>query len=223
MTDANLTEIVCVLDRSGSMYSILDDAVGGINSFISEQRGLPGEAHVTITLFNTWYEIVHEATPVSEVPEFTRETYRCGGATALYDAVGGTIDQVGRRLAATPEEKRPGKVLFVILTDGHENSSRKYTFEQVRDMIDRQQNEWNWQFIYLSADVRAFEHAASFGIGTQVAYQGTGQSISSSLSVASSAAKQYRHSGAGGMSILDSCVSIGSTGDVKIEGEDSET
>lgn len=224
MTDANLTELVCVLDRSGSMHSIIDDAIGGINHLIKEQQeSTDGEARMTIVLFDTAFDTVQESTPIKDVPLFTRKTYKPRGSTALLDAVGSTIDSLGERLSRLPEEKRPGKVLFVILTDGHENASHRYSHERVKQMIELQQKEYQWQFIYLSADINAFDHGASFGIGTRVSYRGTGQSIGSTYGVVSTAAKQFRSSGATGMSIMDSCVDVSEVGDVSIQKDDRST
>lgn len=215
MTDANLTEIICVLDRSGSMYSIIGDAIGGINQLITEQQqSTDGEARMTIVLFDDVIEVVQENRPVKDVPLFTTETYQPRGTTALLDAVGQTIDKVGERLRGLAEEKRPGKVLFVILTDGHENASSQYSHERVKAMIERQQNEWQWKFIYLSADINAFGHGGSLGIGTRVSYRASGASIGATYGLASSAARQYRTSGT--FDIMDSCTDIADDGKVEL-------
>ena len=222
MTDKNLTELVCVLDRSGSMHSIIGDAIGGINGFIDEQQKVEGEARLTTVLFDNEILTVHESVPIQEVEPFNSATYRPRGSTALFDAVGSTIDALGDRLSRLPEEKRPGKVLFVILTDGHENASRRYSTNQVKEMIKRQQDEWKWEFIYLSADVNAFDHGRALGISTQVQYSANAASLGSTFSVASTAARQYRHGGAQGMSIHDSCVDVSETGNVTIGASDNE-
>ena len=222
MTNPNVTELVCVLDRSGSMYQIIDDAIGGINRFIEDQKeSKVGEALMTIVLFDTEFKTVYESMPVQDVPPFTRETYKPRGSTALLDAVGQTIESVGNRLRNLPEDKRPGKVMFVILTDGHENSSTRYSHEHVKAMIDRQQNEWQWKFIYLSADVDAFAHGGGLNIGTRVAYRASGQSIGATYSLASTAARQYREQG--NFAIMDSCVDISEGGDVTVQKVDRST
>ena len=123
----NLTEVVFVLDRSGSMHGLEKDTIGGFNGLIDKQRKAEGETDVTLVLFDDTYELVYDRIPVREVPELTEKTYEAGGCTALYDAVGRTIDAVGMRLAGTPEEERPSKVLFVITTDGLENASTRFT------------------------------------------------------------------------------------------------
>ena len=139
MTDSNLTEIVCVLDRSGSMQSVVDDAIGGFNKMLADQQAIEeGEANVTIVLFDHEYQVVAENTPVAQVKPLDYKSFVPRGSTALLDAVGRTIDDTGRRLASLPEAKRPGKLLFVILTDGHENCSRQYGYEQVSSMTKHQ-------------------------------------------------------------------------------------
>ena len=224
MTDMNLTEIVCVLDRSGSMEQIIDDAIGGINRLIKDQQEMTeGRATMTIALFDNEYLVVAENKPVEMVQPFDRRTYKPRGSTALLDAVGRTIDEMGRRYANLPEDKRPGKVLFVILTDGHENASRQYGYDRIAEMVKHQTDRYGWVFMYLSADIDAFTHAGRLNIGTSVSYRGTGQSIGATYSVASSAARQFRSYGASGMSIMDSCVDIDAGGDVKVEPRDSST
>jgi hypothetical protein len=214
MTDANLTELICVLDRSGSMNAIVDDSIGGFNRMLDEQKQLPGQAHMTVVLFDNRYDVLYESRPVRDVPPLDSKTYQPRGATALLDAVGETIDRAGERFRNLPEEKRPGKVLFIILTDGHENASHRYSIDQVRSMIKQQTDEWNWQFIYLSADIDAFAHGRGLGISTRAAFRGSGQSIGSTYAVVSSAASQYRMSG--GMSIQDSCTNIAEDGKVEL-------
>lgn len=225
MTDANLTEIVCVLDRSGSMNRIVDDAIGGFNTMLADQQGMTaGEASMTIVLFDNEYQVVAENMPVQQVKPLDRKTFQPRGSTALLDAVGRTIDDMGRRYASLPEEKRPGKVLFVILTDGHENASHQYRHDRVAQMIKHQTEQYGWVFMYLSADLSAFDHASQLNIGTRVSYRGaSGQSIGATYAVASSAARQFRSHGASGMSIMDSCVDVNEGGDVTVEPRDSST
>ena len=217
MTDVNLTEIVCVLDRSGSMSAIIDDAIGGFNAMLREQQEeKEGRATMTIALFDNEYKVVAENRPVEEVEPFTRKTYKPRASTALLDAIGRTIEDTGRRFAALPEEKRPGRVLFVILTDGHENASRQYSYDQVASMIRHQTERYGWTFMYLSADVSAFDHAAQLNIGTRVQFAASALGTQSTYNIASTAARQYRKGGAQGMSIMDSCVEINQDGAVKL-------
>jgi len=211
-----MTEIICVLDRSGSMQTILDDAIGGFNRLLQDQQAMTeGRAVMTIVLFDDRYEVVAENKPVAEVQPFTRETYRPRGLTALLDAVGQTIDRVGERYAAMPEHQRPGKVLFVILTDGQENCSRRYGHDQVATMVQHQTDTYQWEFMYLSADINAFNDAKGLGIATSVQFAATGLGTQSTYDVISSAAQQYRSHGAGGMSVRGTMATVSDTGDVQ--------
>jgi len=164
VTKPNLTEIIVVMDKSGSMATIRDDAMGAFNTFLDEQKKLPGEAQLTLTLFDTAYDIVHKCAPIKEVPRLSTSTYTPGGMTALLDAVGRTIDEVGKRLAEKPEEERPSKVVMAIITDGQENSSHEYKRDQLMKMIDTQTNQFQWQFVFLAAGAEAFDEARGMGI-----------------------------------------------------------
>lgn len=179
MTDQTLTEIVCILDKSGSMQSLTSDTVGTFNNFIAEQRAVPGKARVSLVLFNTHVDPVYLCSPLPEVPPLTTLVYHPTGGTALLDAVGQTITDVGARLRGTPEAQRPGKVLFMIITDGAENSSMRFKRDQVKAMIEHQKERYGWQFLYLGADVNAFEEAASIGIlrGQTLAYNATSKGV----------------------------------------------
>jgi hypothetical protein len=157
---SDFTDITLVVDRSGSMQSIQDDAQGGINSFIAEQAAQSGSANLTLVQFDTEYEIVHRGVPVSQVSNYKLIPR---GSTALLDAVGRTIDETGQRLAAMPEHDRPGLVVFVVVTDGQENSSRQFTRDKVRQMIDHQQSVYNWKFTFLAASPEAFAEAGALG------------------------------------------------------------
>jgi hypothetical protein len=162
--NTDLTELVFVLDRSGSMESIRTDAIGGFNAFLSEQQKLEGDAHLTLVLFDHEYDRVLDAAPLADVPPLSEETYVPRGTTALLDAVGRTIDAVGARLADTPEAERPGTVLMCILTDGLENASSDYTRDRVKEMIQHQQSKYGWEFQFLAANQDAFAEAGSIGI-----------------------------------------------------------
>ena len=154
------TDITLVVDRSGSMESMKEDAQGGINTFISEQATKPGECLVTLVQFDGEYEPVWSGVRAADCPRYELVPR---GNTALLDAVGRTIDATGARLAALPEEERPGLVIFVITTDGMENASRTYTRERVREMIAHQQNVYKWQFTFLAASADAFDEGNQLG------------------------------------------------------------
>jgi uncharacterized protein YegL len=158
------TEIVCIIDRSGSMQGLQESAIAGFNQFLVSQQRLPGTASLSLILFNHLYDHVSSNVPLDAVQPLTRFTYAPNGNTALLDAVGMTIDSVGRRLAMTPEPERPEKVLVCILTDGLENSSRHYQRPQVKSMIEHQREKYSWEFVYLAAGKDVFDEAQDFGI-----------------------------------------------------------
>jgi hypothetical protein len=158
---ADLTDITMVIDRSGSMSSIRSDAEGGINTFIDQQKQGVGEALLTLVQFDTEYEFIHCGVAIGVVPRFELIPR---GSTALLDAVGRAINETGARLAAMPESERPGLVAFVIVTDGLENSSREFTRERIRQMIEHQQSVYQWQFTFLAANQDAFAEGDRLGI-----------------------------------------------------------
>jgi uncharacterized protein YegL len=165
MPKQGLTEIMVVIDKSGSMYSRQMDVIGGFNNFLEEQKKIPGEANIRLTLFNHEY-IVGKSSPLSEAKNLDTKTYSPDGMTALLDAVGRTIDDAGKDFDSRPENQKPEKVIMVIMTDGQENSSKEYTKQQVKDKITEQQNRWNWQFIFLGANQDSFAEGGSLGIKT---------------------------------------------------------
>lgn len=158
----DLTDVTLVIDRSGSMQSIRDDAEGGVNAFIQEQAKQPGQALLTLVQFDTEYEFVHRGVPIQQVPPYKLVPR---GNTALLDAVGRAINETGDRLAKIPEDTRPGLVIFVITTDGQENSSQEFSKAQIKQMIEEQQTKFNWHFTYLGANQDAFAEAGGMGIG----------------------------------------------------------
>ncbi len=160
---SDLTDITLVVDRSGSMSSVRKEAEGGINAFIAEQAKEPGEALLTLVQFDTQYEFLHHGVPIAEVEEYHLVPR---GMTALLDAVGRAIHEVGERLAKLEEAQRPGLVIFVVMTDGLENSSREFTKQQIHQMIQHQQEKYQWQFTFLGADQNAFAEARAMGIDT---------------------------------------------------------
>ena len=157
----DLTDITLVIDRSGSMQVIRHDAEGGVNAFVVDQAEQPGEALLTLVQFDTEYEFVHRGVPIGQVPPYQLEPR---GSTALLDAVGRAIIETGDRLAKMPEEDRPGLVVFVIVTDGEENSSKEFSKEKIKEMITHQQDKYGWQFTFLGANQDAFAEAGGLGI-----------------------------------------------------------
>ena len=165
----NLTEMVFVLDRSGSMESLTADTIGGFNELIEKQKKIEGDAYVTTVLFDHEYELLHEHVALKDVAPLTDREYFARGSTALLDAVGRTINTVGARLATMPEEERPAHVVFVITTDGMENASCEYTAKQVREMVEHQQQKYSWQFVFLGANMDAVSEAGKLGISAKYA------------------------------------------------------
>ena len=159
-----LTEIVFILDRSGSMAGLEADTIGGFNALIEKQRKEAGEAYVSTVLFDNDSEVVHDRLSLRKVPEMTRDVYYVRGCTALLDAVGGAVHHIGNVHKYAREEDRPEHTIFVITTDGMENASRHYTYDQVRRMIERQKEKYGWEFLFLGANIDAAKEAARFGI-----------------------------------------------------------
>jgi len=159
------THIAVLLDRSGSMGDIKDDAIGGFNCFLKEQKAAGANATLTLVQFDTEStDVVHESMPILEVPDLNHQTFQPRGGTPLLDALGQTIDSTGRALAAIPEASRPNKVVFVVITDGQENSSHQHTKTSVKERIDHQSSRYNWQFVFLGANQDAFAEAGAVGI-----------------------------------------------------------
>jgi len=159
--NTDLTDITLVVDRSGSMQQRREDAEGGVNSFIETQGKEPGEALLTLVQFDTEYDIVHSGVPIREVPKYHLVPR---GMTALLDAVGRAINETGERLAKMEEAARPGLVIFVITTDGLENSSKEFKKDQIKEMIKHQQEKYGWHLTFLGANQDAFAEAGSLGI-----------------------------------------------------------
>ena len=185
----DLTDITLVVDRSGSMEAIRQDAMGGVNRFIRDQAEKPGEALLTLVQFDTEYEFVHRAVPIGSVPEYVL-TPR--GGTALLDAVGRAINETGERLAAIPEADRPGLVVFVVMTDGQENSSREFTKAQVKEKIEHQQNGYAWQFVFLGANQDAFAEAGSMGMQAAAAANFSIHKVDAAMAAASASVGRMR-------------------------------
>ena len=167
--NTNLTEIIFLLDRSGSMGGLETDTIGGFNAFVEKQSKLEGRAVVTAVLFDDRYQILWNGIE-AEKAKLTSKDYYVRGSTALLDAVGKAILDVGYRLSMMEESLRPDKVIFVITTDGMENASREFTYEKVKDLIKHQQEKYNWEFIFLGANIDAAHEADSIGICRENAY-----------------------------------------------------
>lgn len=179
-----LTELVFILDRSGSMSGLESDTIGGYNGLLEKQKKEEGEAVITTVLFDDHYELLHDRINLRGVAPITEKEYFVRGSTALLDAIGKTISKIGNAQKHTAEEERAERVLFVITTDGMENASREYSLKLVREMIERQKTRYGWEFLFLGANIDAAETAESFGIhrdmavnynpdgeGTQLNYQ----------------------------------------------------
>ena len=180
MMKKNLTELVFILDRSGSMAGLEDDTIGGFNAMLEKQKAEPGEAYVSTVLFDNRSEVVHDRLPLERFPALTRKEYFVRGCTALLDAVGGAIQHIGNIHKYAREEDRPQRTLFIITTDGMENASRRYDYPRVREMIERQKEKYGWEFLFLGSNIDAAKEAARFGISAERAanyhadHQGTG-------------------------------------------------
>ena len=186
----NLTEIVFILDRSGSMAGLEEDTIGGFNAMIEKQKGEPGEAIVSTVLFDNESVVIHDRVDIQRIEPMTRKEYYVRGCTALLDAVGGAIHHIGNVHKYAREEDRPEKTLFVITTDGMENASRKFTYDRLKAMIERQKEKFGWEFLFLGANIDAAREAARFGIdadraanyhadseGTNVIYETVSEAI----------------------------------------------
>ena len=177
----NLTEIVFILDRSGSMAGLEDDTIGGFNAMIEKQKREAGSAIVSTVLFDNESEVIHDRADIQRIEPMTRNEYYVRGCTALLDAVGGAIHHIGNVHKYAREEDRPEKTLFVITTDGMENASRKYTYDRLKAMIERQKEKYGWEFIFLGANIDAAREAARFGINADRAVNYNADSIGTAV------------------------------------------
>ena len=159
-----LTELVMILDRSGSMQGLEKDTIGGFNSMIEKQKKEEGEAYVSVVLFDDVSEVLYDRVGIGKVEPMTDRQYYVRGCTALLDAVGDAIRHIGNVHKYAREEDVPEKTLFIITTDGMENASRKYTYDTVRRMIERQKEQYRWEFLFLGANIDAVREAGRFGI-----------------------------------------------------------
>lgn len=162
-----LTEIVFILDRSGSMSGLESDTIGGYNSMIEKQKKEEGEALISTVLFDGQTDVLHDRVPLDKISPITEKEYYVRGSTALLDAVGGAIHHIGNVHKYAREEDVPEKTLFIITTDGMENSSRQYSYDKVKKMIEKQKEKYHWEFIFLGANIDAVGVADRFGVDRQ--------------------------------------------------------
>lgn len=168
---ANVTEVVFILDKSGSMHGLEADTIGGFNSMLKKQKESDEKTYITTILFSDSSELIHDRTDLLEVKDMTEKDYYPGGCTALLDTVGETIERIKLIHKYVREEDRPDKTLFVIITDGEENASRKYSYAQIKALINEQQKKHEWEFIYLGANIDAAASADTIGISKNKAFQ----------------------------------------------------
>ena len=164
-----MTELVFILDRSGSMAGLEKDTIGGFNAMLEKQRKEPGDAVVSTVLFDTRVEVIHDRVALADVPDLTDREYYVRGCTALLDAVGGAIHHIGNVHKYARREDVPEKTLFIITTDGMENASRRYTYDKVRRMIEHEKEKYGWEFLFLGANIDAAAEAKRFGIDESMA------------------------------------------------------
>ena len=189
-----LTELVFILDKSGSMGGLETDTIGGYNSMLAKQQEVEGECHITTVLFDNNYELLHDRIDIKAVSPISEKEYQVGGSTALLDAIGRTIHKIGNAQKHTADDYRAEKVMFVIITDGEENSSREYSAEKIKAQIERQKEKYGWEFVFLGANIDAIETAGRFGISADRAqnYHSDSEGIELNFRVMSEVVAEYR-------------------------------
>lgn len=192
-----LTELVFILDKSGSMSGLESDTIGGYNSMLKKQQSIEDECHITTVLFDNYYELLHDRIDIKAVSLITEKEYQVGGSTALLDAIGNTIHKIGNAQKHTAENYRAEKVMFVIITDGEENSSREYSADKVKAQIERQKTKFGWEFIFLGANIDAVQTARRFGIAPDRAidYLADSEGTELNFKVMASAVATFREAG----------------------------
>ncbi len=195
MTDPTYTDITMVLDRSGSMQSIKDDTIGGFDAFISEQGRLPGRCTVSLVQFDNVYEEVYTGRDLADVPGLTLVPR---GSTAMLDAIGRVVNATGARLAAMPEDGRPGTVIVGIMTDGLENASREFTYPMVKALIEQQEQAYGWTFMYMGANQDAIEVGASLGVARDRSLTYAGPKVAAAMGAYSASVGTIREAVAAG-------------------------
>jgi hypothetical protein len=157
------TAIALIVDRSGSMNNVVDDTIGGVNSFIDQQRKVDGKCSVTLVQFDDVIETIHDFIDIEDVPQLTSDVYYPRNMTALYDSIGVTANKLGQKLADMPEDERPAKVIVAVITDGMENASTEYNKESIKKMIEDQESKYGWDFNFISADIDSYKDAQNLG------------------------------------------------------------
>ncbi len=193
-----LTELVFILDKSGSMAGLESDTIGGFNAMLAKQRELEGECRITTVLFDHRYELLHDRIDIRAVSPMTGKEYRVGGNTALLDAIGRTIQKLAGVQKNTAEEYRAEKVMFVIITDGQENASQEYSSPKVKEMIRLEKEKYGWEFVFLGANIDAVETAGRFGIAPDraVDYVPDGAGTALNFQMMSETVAAFRETGA---------------------------
>ena len=188
------TELVFILDRSGSMAGLEKDTIGGFNALIEKQRNLPGDVRVTTVLFNQGYELLHDRIGLEGISPLTETDYEVGGMTALLDAVGSTIQKISNVQKSTLHEQRADRVMFVITTDGMENSSCEYTYKKIHEMIAEKKAASDWEFMFLGANIDAVATARQFGVDEEFAvnYHADAEGTELNYKVLSEAVSSFR-------------------------------
>ena len=194
--------ISIVIDRSGSMNSIASDTVGGLVNFVEEQKKVPGKATFSLMQFDDKFDNVYDFSDINNVDILSQYNFQPRGMTALYDAIGKSIVEVGESLSDMDENDRPSKVIFVIITDGAENSSREYSLSQVRKMIEEQTNKYSWEFVFLGANIDAEVVGTSFGMkaGNTITYAANAKGVDAAYSSVTSNLTAFRSSASLGSS-----------------------
>ena len=192
-----LTELVFILDKSGSMSGLEADTIGGYNSMLAKQQAIEGECHITTVLFDNNYELLHDRIDLKAVSAITEKEYQVGGSTALLDAIGRTIHKIGNAQKHTADDYCAEKVMFVIITDGEENASREYTAEKVKALIEQKKTKYGWEFIFLGANVDAVQTAGQFGIAPEraVDYLADSEGTELNFKVMGAAVETFREAG----------------------------
>ena len=190
----DLTELVFILDKSGSMAGLESDTIGGYNAMLKKQQEQPGEAIVTTVLFDDKYELLHDRINIKGIKPITEKEYFVEGCTALLDAIGKTIKKIDNAQKHTSEEEQAEKVMFVITTDGMENASKEYNYNKIKAMVEKQKEKYGWEFIFLGANIDAAETAGRFGISAERAanYHADSEGTNLNFEVVSEAVSHIR-------------------------------